>query len=249
MAGVEMADGKWAKRLSKSALIFGIAAPLVAMVGVTLARYDMIGKLAGFSGILAGALIAIAAIVTGAIALVLVVKNGGSKKSALVGLFVALIYISFLGSRAAAGGGVPAIHDITTDLANPPEFVELSLRPDNLAGVDTLENWRMIHAKGYPDLKSVTIARPVAEIIADAEQIASQLGWDIAVADPATGHFEATASVSYIRFKDDVILRAVPTDDGKASIVDMRSVSRVGVSDLGVNAKRIRSFLDSLAAK
>ncbi|NQV94139.1 MAG: DUF1499 domain-containing protein [Sphingomonadales bacterium] len=242
-----MAEGKWARRLSKATLIFGIAAPLVAMVGVTLARYDIIGKLAGFSGILAGALIAIAAILTGAIALVLSVKNGGSKKAALVGLLVALIYISFLGSRAAAGGGVPAIHDITTDLAYPPQFSSLSLRPDNLAGVDTLENWRMIHAKGYPDLKSVTIARPVAKIIADAEEIAGQLGWDIAVADAAAGHFEATASVSYIRFKDDVILRAVPTDDGRSSIIDMRSVSRVGVSDLGVNAKRIQSFLDSLA--
>lgn len=242
-----MADGKWAKRLSKSALIFGIAAPLVAMAGVTLARYDMIGKLAGFSGILAGALIAIVAILTGAIALILIFKNGGSKKAAFVGLLVALIYISFLGSRAAAGGGVPAIHDISTDLANPPQFVEISLRSDNLAGVDTVENWRTIHAKGYPDLQSITIAKPVAEVIAGAETIASELGWDVAVADPATGHFEATASVSYIRFKDDVVLRVVPTEDGASSIVDMRSVSRVGVSDLGVNAKRVRSFLDRLA--
>lgn len=243
-----MAEGKWAKRLSKSALIFGIAAPLVAAAGVTLARYDMIGKLAGFSGILAGALIAVVAILTGAIALTLAFKNGGSKKAAFVGLLVALIYISFLGSRAAAGGDVPAIHDISTDLANPPQFVSLTLRPDNLAGVDTVENWREIHSKGYPDLQSVTIAKPVAEVIADAQEIAGKLGWDVVVADPATGHFEATASVSYIRFKDDVVLRIVPTEDGASSIVDMRSVSRVGVSDLGVNAKRVRSFLDRLAS-
>ena len=242
-----MADGKWAKRLSKSALIFGIAAPLVAMAGVTLARYDMIGKLAGFSGILAGALIAVVAILTGAIALTLAFKNGGSKKAAFVGLLVALIYISFLGSRAAAGGDVPAIHDISTDLTNPPQFASLSLRSDNLAGVDTVENWRTIHSKGYPDLQSVTIAKPVAEVIARAETIARKLGWEVAVADPVTGHFEATVSVSYIRFQDDVVLRVVPTEDGAASIVDMRSVSRVGVSDLGVNAKRVRSFLDTLA--
>ncbi|WP_082788440.1 DUF1499 domain-containing protein [Sphingorhabdus sp. M41] len=242
-----MADGKWTERLSKSALIFGIAAPLVAMAGVTLARYDMIGKLAGFSGILAGALIAIVAIITGAIALALAFRNGGSKKAALFGLLVALIYISFLGSRAAAGGDVPAIHDISTDLASPPQFVSLPLRADNLAGVDTVENWRAIHAKGYPDLQSITIAKPVAAVIADAERIAQELGWNVAVADPATGHFEATASVSYIRFKDDVVLRVVPTEDGASSIVDMRSVSRVGVSDLGVNAKRVRSFLDRLA--
>ncbi|MEH6702797.1 DUF1499 domain-containing protein [Parasphingorhabdus sp.] len=242
-----MADGKWAKRLSKSALILGIAAPVVAVVGVTLARYDMIGKLAGFSGILAGALIAAVAILAGIIALTLAFKNGGSKKAAFVGLLIAIIYISFLGSRAAAGGDVPAIHDITTDLANPPQFASLSLRADNLAGVETVENWRAIHSQGYPDLQSVTIAKPVAEVIARAEAIAGDLGWEVAVADPQAGHFEATASVSYIRFKDDVVLRVVPTEDGAGSTVDMRSVSRIGVSDLGVNAKRVRSFLDALS--
>lgn len=242
-----MADGNWTKRLGKSALTFGIAAPLVALIGVTLARYDIVGKLTGFSGILAGGLIAVIGLLVGVIALVLAFKNGGSKKAALFGLLLALIHIGFLGSRAAAGGDVPPIHDISTDLANPPEFVELSLRADNLAGVDTIENWRAIHSKGYPDLQPVTIAKPVAEVIADAQETAGELGWDVVVADPETGHFEATANVSYIRFQDDIVLRVVPAEDGAASVVDMRSVSRVGVSDLGVNAKRVRSFLDSLA--
>lgn len=241
-----MADGKWTRRFSKSALTFGIAAPVVAFIGVTLARYDIVGKLTGFSGILAGALMAVIGILVGVIALVFAFKNGGSKKAAFIGLALALIYVGFLGSRAAAGGDVPPIHDISTDLINPPEFVELSLRSDNLTGVDTVENWREIHSEGYPGLQSITIAKPVAEVIADAEEIARQLDWDIVVADPVTGHFEATASVSYIRFQDDVALRVVPTEDGAASVVDMRSVSRVGVSDLGVNAKRVRSFLDSL---
>jgi len=242
-----MEEGRWTKRLSKSALLFGIAAPVVALVGVTLARYDIIGKLPGFSAILAGALISIVAILTAAIALVLIIKNGGSKKAALTGLLVSLVYIGFLGSRAAAGGDAPAIHDISTDLANPPQFSVLSLRSDNLAGVDTIENWRTIHRKGYPDLQSVRIGRPVPRIIADAEKIATDLGWEIAAADPEKGHLEATASESYIRFKDDIVLRVVATEDGAASIVDMRSVSRIGVSDLGVNAKRVRLFLNRLA--
>lgn len=244
-----MADGKWTKRLSKSALIFGIGAPVVAMIGVTLARYDIVGKLEGFSGILAGALIAIVGLVVGIVALILVMKKGGSKKGVLLGLFSALVYIGFLGSRVASSGDVPALHDITTDLTNPPEFVELSLRADNLAGVETLDNWRKMHSEGYPDIKPVTIAKPVADIVIDAEKLANQRDWNVAVANPETGHFEATASVSYIRFQDDVVLRVVPTEDGKASIVDMRSVSRVGVSDLGVNAKRVRSFLDALVEK
>jgi uncharacterized protein (DUF1499 family) len=58
---------------------------------------------------------------------------------------------------------------------------------------------------------------------------------------------EATDRSALFRFKDDIVLRVRPTDTGEGSIVDMRSVSRVGVSDLGVNAKRVRSFLADLS--
>jgi uncharacterized protein (DUF1499 family) len=84
-------------------------------------------------------------------------------------------------------------------------------------------------------------------VTADAARLAEKAGWKLAEVDPARGHIEATASVSFIRFHDDVVLRIVPTQDGKSSRVDMRSVSRVGVSDLGVNAQRIRDFLAALA--
>ena len=67
------------------------------------------------------------------------------------------------------------------------------------------------------------------------------------VADPIEGRMEATDTTRFFRFKDDVVIRVRPTEDGTGSIVDMRSISRVGVSDLGVNAKRVRSFIADLA--
>ncbi len=42
-------------------------------------------------------------------------------------------------------------------------------------------------------------------------------------------------------FKDDVVIRISSDADG--TLVDLRSVSRVGVSDLGANAARIQDFL------
>ncbi len=82
---------------------------------------------------------------------------------------------------------------------------------------------------------------------ANAVKLAEERGWTVAAQDPARGHMEATAAVSFIRFYDDVVLRITPTPDGR-SRVDMRSVSRIGVSDFGVNARRIEEFLAALQA-
>ena len=202
---------------------------------------------AGFSGLLGGALIALVALLCGIIALV---KGGAAsgRGKLLAALAVSLVYVGFIASRPLVAGDIPAIHDVTTDLANPPQFEALSLRADNLAGVGTVENWRKVHASAYGDLRPVTLAKSVPEATAQVAALVTSKGWTIAKSDPARGHVEATASVSYIRFNDDVVIRIVPSADGKGSQVDMRSVSRVGISDFGVNAKRVRTFLKDLQA-
>lgn len=244
-----MTKSTWTIRLNSLSLGLGIGAIAVAFGGLTLARYDVVGKLAGFSALLGGGVIALLGLVVGGIALVLGRKQTWqSRRSALIGCALSLIFVGFLASRPLATGQAPAIHDITTDLAEPPQFEVLALRSDNLTGVGTAENWRRIHGAAYGDLGPLTIARPVAAVTSDATRIAQGLGWAIAVSDPSRGHIEATASVSYIRFHDDVIIRVSAAPDGKGSVVDIRSVSRVGVGDLGVNARRIRSFLKALVA-
>lgn len=161
-------------------------------------------------------------------------------------------------SFAYTARSVPAIHDISTDLADPPQFRMLAVRADNLdqipgeddpemKGMNPLQRWAAIHGKAYGDIRSVRIAMPVAEVIAKAERLAKVRGWEIAVSDPIEGRLEATETTRFFRFKDDVVIRVRPTEDGTGSIVDMRSISRVGISDLGVNAKRVRSFIADLA--
>lgn len=55
---------------------------------------------------------------------------------------------------------------------------------------------------------------------------------------------EATDTTFWFGFKDDVIIRI--TGDTMSCRVDMRSVSRVGMSDVGVNADRITVYMARL---
>lgn len=239
----------WGTRLGQWTVALTLVSLAVAAIGLTLARYDIIAKLAGFTALLGGGLLALLAALMGIAALVAGRKSGiAGKGRTITAVGVSIAFAGFLASRALAGGNVPPIHDITTDLADPPRFKALTLRKDNLAGVGTIENWRNIHAAAYGDIRSITIPKPVPEVTANAVRLAKAAGWDIAASDIGRGYVEATASVSYIRFRDDIAIRIVPSPDGNGSRVDMRSVSRVGVGDLGVNARRIRDFLKALAA-
>ena len=243
-----MDDAKWTQRLSKWAFRIAVAAPLIAGVALTLARYDIIPKIGGLYAMMVGALVAAVALLLAIIGLIMALRFGATtKRLAMIALAISGAYLGYMASRAAVARSVPPIHDITTDLVDPPAFSAITLRSDNLVGVGTTENWRAIHARTYGDLDSVTIARPAATVIADAERLARANGWEVAAADAASGRVEATASVSFIRFKDDVVIRVRPSADGASSVVDMRSVSRIGVSDLGVNAVRIRTFLADLS--
>lgn len=242
-----MAEAKWTNRLSRWAFVLVLLGLLVAAGGLTLARYDIIPKLSGLlSMVISGGFAALAALL-GLIGLVMgFMHRSATKKVALVALVVGGAYAGYLGSRAAIARSVPPLHDISTDLSDPPSFGTLTLRADNLAGVETIENWRRQHATAYADIRSVTINRPPEQVFTQAEQLARSRGWAIASANRGAGQIEATASVSYIRYQDDVIIRLRPTNEGAGTIVDMRSVSRVGVSDLGMNAKRIREFMAEL---
>lgn len=243
----QASEAKWTRRFSTWARALAITGLVLAGVGLTLGRYDIIPKIAGFGGLALGGLLAVLALILGLLGLILNLRHPTSTRGrAIIALVLSVPFVAFLITRPAMSGNVPAIHDITTDLANPPEFAKLPLRADNLTGVGTVENWRKLHATAYGDLKSVRIAKAPAAVIADAARIAKAQGWEIALEDPAAGKLEATASVSYIRFHDDIAVRATPLDSGTASLVDVRSVSRIGVSDMGVNAKRIRAFLTEL---
>ncbi len=148
---------------------------------------------------------------------------------------------------ARTAGTVPPIHDITTDLDDPPRFAAvLKLRedarnPPEHAGRAVADQQRA----AYADIQPLVIAVPVAEAFSRAQRVAAAQGWQIVAADPAAGRMEAVATTRWFGFRDDVVVRVAPAGTA-GSRVDVRSKSRVGRSDLGTNAKRVRRFLASM---
>ena len=235
------------------ALLWG----LISAVGV---GWGLWSWSSGLTGVMWSFILAIGAILFGILFAWRAKKSGILRPKFLrwIGMLSAIAYAGWIGTFVMAGISVPAIHDISTDLADPPAFVTLALRADNLdaipgegddemKGMNPQQRWVIVHQKAYGDIRSVRIDEPVPTVIAKAERLAKARGWDVAVSLPEEGRFEATETSAFFRFKDDIVLRVKPTETGDGSIVDMRSVSRVGSSDLGVNAKRVRSFLADLS--
>ena len=103
--------------------------------------------------------------------------------------------------------------------------------------------------KLYPPINTLTVEKPKAEVLVEIKTLIEKRGWDIVTeeTDPnrETGVFEATHTSGWFGFKDDVAIHVLEGPGG-SSIVDMRSVSRVGLSDLGANAKRVGNFMRDL---
>ena len=141
---------------------------------------------------------------------------------------------------------MPHIHDITTDIVNPPRFVAIlplranATNPAEYGGPDVAAKQRA----AYPDVKTLVLNVPSTQSFALALDAAHKMGWRIIAAIPAAGRIEATDTTFWFGFTDDIVVRITPA--GNRSLVDVRSVSRVGISDVGTNARRIRSFLKKL---
>jgi uncharacterized protein (DUF1499 family) len=137
------------------------------------------------------------------------------------------------------------IHDVSTDADDPPSFVALRalrLQCHNGAAYSGLRG--VAHQRRYPDIAPVICARSAATVFQAALAVVHTLQWQLAEAAEAEGRIEATATTRWWRFKDDVVIR-IRADDG-ATRLDIRSASRIGSSDFGANAKRLRRFLSEI---
>lgn len=140
---------------------------------------------------------------------------------------------------------VPRIHDISTDTDNPPGYVAvLPLRKGAENATDYSAEVAAQQKKAYPDIAPATLDAVPAQAFARAERAARAMGWEIVAVAPGDLRIEATDTTLLFGFKDDIVVRVAPK--GSGSRVDVRSLSRVGKSDFGVNANRIRKFLRQL---
>ena len=185
-----------------------------------------------------------------ALAATLCAAASGARRSALVGVAGLVLALAVAGPPLYLYWKVerlPHIHDISTDTLNPPRFVAvLPLR----AGAPNSTAYDAAVAaeqrQGYPHIAALRLDVPPAQAFERAQRVARAMGWDIVAVAPQALRIEATATTLLFGFKDDIVIRVGA--DGSGSRIDMRSLSRVGGSDFGVNAERVRDYLRRLAA-
>ena len=140
---------------------------------------------------------------------------------------------------------LPRIHDISTDTANPPAFdAVLPLRRAAKNPPEYVPATATEQRKGYPDIVPLQLSLAPSVAFDNAERAARAMGWQVVAVAADKMRIEATDTTLLFGFKDDIVVRVTPAPGG--SQVDIRSVSRVGKSDLGANARRIRAFLAAL---
>ena len=175
-----------------------------------------------------------------------VIRLGGL---AAIGTLTAFVAYSIPESfRPPEGVNYPPIHDISTDLNAPPNFVDvLPLRVDAAnttvyggSNNMTPEHLSQLTAEAYPDLVSQYYAASVDEVFDRTLAAVDRLGWELVSATRSAGRIEATDTTLWFRFKDDIVI--IIEAQGNQTLVNARSVSRVGTGDVGANAIRLRAF-------
>jgi hypothetical protein len=251
--------------------IVALTAPLVGLLGIIMllggalgARFGLLTPIQGFLVAVGGmVLCALLATVLGAAGLYrtrpAAHRSGAAQAWAGLLLGVGGLTTLFLISPSR---GVPAIHDITTDLDDPPRFVAIAALPAHQGGQlaypsganDTPAQQR----RAYPEVQPILLDVPVTVALERARQAVRDLGWRLIEVPAQTGasdpqpsvrehRIEATSTSTLFRFVDDIVVRVRP--EGNGSRIDARSTSRVGRSDLGANAERILAFADRLRDK
>ena len=164
-------------------------------------------------------------------------------------ILVAINFLVFgaLGYQVNLAREAPPIHDISTDIIDPPVFDKLvSVRgmASNSTEFD-LETAGQLQLQHYPSITTLAdFSIDLEEALNRVIFVLEDMSLDIVNVDESNFIVEATDTTFWFGFKDDVVVRI---RNGKSGVIyDVRSLSRVGVSDLGTNARRVTKILRQL---
>ncbi|CAM3923084.1 MULTISPECIES: DUF1499 domain-containing protein [Pseudoalteromonas] len=224
--------------------VCALAILLVVLPG-PLYKWHILDLSTAFTGIRFGVYAGVAGLVLLAVQLLFMRKNINWLATIVSAVF-AIVAVAMPLSLMNKAKGVPPIHDISTDVAAPPEFVAIAAirvdapNPVEYAGAETAAQ----QLKAYPELVTLKYTDNTKTVFGVAKNAVEQLGWELVSADPSQGIIEATDTTAWFGFKDDVVIR-IKSKQG-ITLVDVRSKSRVGKSDLGKNAARIHEFIEQI---
>lgn len=248
--------------LPRLALVLALLLPVWFLIASLGAKFGAWSKMFGFVtmtarwGLIMATIVALLAII--ALIVSLATKPRRGWLSALIALAIPLAIFAGFNALRIQAGSVPFIYDITTNPVDAPVYSEalLKVRKETEANAlipfDTplgqLEKWSgneelanktasQLIAEGYPNLTTFTVEQSVEEVINAVARAMEMRGFDNVTVDEEAGTIEGTEELFWFGFQDDVVARIRATETSTA--VDFRSTSRLGLSDLGVNAERI----------
>jgi len=235
----------WSRRLA----LFGVAVVLLAIVIVNLGFLDPVPAIATLAGALFFAFIAILLALG---AFVMIWREGFRGLGlAVAALAIGLAMLAYPGYLAYRFYRLPPINDITTDAADPPRFEAIArLRPRGAnpvayAGGEVTQ----LQRRFYGDIEPLLVSVTPQEAYEAAMAVITKRKWRVVdarapQAGRREGRIEAVARTPIMGFRDDIVVRVRPAEDGAR--VDMRSASRYGRHDFGANASRIRSLSEDI---
>lgn len=244
------ADGRVARGIALFGLTLAVAALLLLVAGPLGWRTGWWGYSAAFSVLMpCAAYVGIAAIAVCAIAFLAALAGPARRGMALAvcGLVIGALAAYFPWQAGEMRGKYPRMNDVTTDFQNPPSLAfsePMRKAEDGGSVVYGGAEVAALQQKSYPGIQPATLDAPPTEAFGKALATAKAKGWTIVRSDPAAGVIEAYDRSRWFGFTDDIAIRVSAAGEG--SRVDIRSHSRQGRGDFGVNAMRVRGFLTAL---
>ncbi len=234
---------------SKAILMGGVIGAILLPLGALGTKFGIWPFTGGFLLLAGGTILATVAVLGGVVALIIANRNGlvGERPAIYMGMVVGALVLAFMGMQYNRASSVPPIHNISTDVSDPPAFDKIvALRGEaNPLEYDAAKLAEPQQAAN-PWVKSLESPAQPDAAFAAAVAALDGMGLEVVNQDPASGRIEATDTTFWFGFKDDVVVRIRP--NGAGSTIDARSVSRVGQSDLGLNAQRIGRLFEAINA-
>lgn len=231
----------WSRRLA----LFAAAIVFIGILGL---RGSQIEPIAGLGLLASGLLVAAMGLLLSMMAFAVIWRSGARGLGrTMLAMGLGILMLAPLGWLAYLAVTEPVVADVSTDLVDPPKFeAAFKLRPRGSNAIDTFPG-EAVNAN-----RSIRPPLTTAEFDVEADRlfpvivkVAESQHWRIVeTRKPARGRegrVEAVARTAVLGLRDDVVIRI--RGEGDISRVDLRSASRVGRSDLGVNARRIHAFL------
>lgn len=248
-----------AGRLSFAAFLAALALGLTASFGTRLGYWDYrvgLERIFPYS-IYVGALTFVLGLIWLVVALA--ANKATGFRYGLTGFLGSVVVLGVPLASYIDSYGKPPIHDVSTDVEHPPEFVALLLQRDGATNPPDYDGDKLVRMDGkiyttrqlqkkyYGDIHTIGQLMPPERLFKRALATTRDMGWNIIAVVPDEGRIEATNTSLFFGFVSDIVIRVKPS--GMGARLDIRAKSRVRDADGGANARLIRDYVKKLASE